>query len=263
WDTLRQELKETAPKALLLVKDENGNPVRWIEGAKTKGLHRTNWDLRLPAPNPIRLTRPSFQPPWAGEATGPLAAPGQYSVELYLLNNGELTMQGEAQTFQVKAVPTVAEDTDFQAVTQFQEQTAALMRQTSSAGAKLSEVQGRLRHLEAAITKTPKASSKHFATLQQLREQVLDLQMRLYGDPIRQQFSESTVPSIAERVGGIAYGHWSTRQMPTQTFKDDLAIATKEFAKFKVDLKVYLEALEAFEGSLEKAGAPFTRGRGF
>jgi len=262
WDNMRKELTENEAQALLLVKDNNGNPIRWIKGAKTKGLHRTNWDLRLPAPNPIRLTKPSFTPPWAGEATGPLAAPGQYSVELYVLQNGNLTLQGKAQSFTVKAVPTI-EDTDFQAVAAFQEATSTLMRQTSSASRQLSEVRERLRFIDAAITKTPKASAKHFATLQQLKEQLLDLRTRLSGDPVRQQMSESTTPSIAGRVGGIIYGHWNTRQMPTQTFQDDLEMARKEFEQFKVDLEVYLEAVEAFEEGLEEVGVPFTRGRRF
>ncbi|MEM6697969.1 MAG: hypothetical protein AAF599_06210 [Bacteroidota bacterium] len=260
WENMRKELTESEAQALLLVKDKNGNPVRWIEGATSKGLHRTNWDLRLPAPNPIRLTKPSFTPPWAGEVTGPLAAPGQYSVELYVLQNGNLTRQGEVQSFTVKAVPTI-ESADFQAVAAFQEATSTLMRQTSSASRQLSEVRERLRYIDAAITKTPKANAKHFATLQQLKEQLLDLRTRLSGDPVRQQMSESTAPSIAGRVGNIIYGHWNTRQLPTQTFKDNLEMARKEFAQFKVDLEVYLKAVEEFEEDLEEVGAPFTRGR--
>ncbi len=78
WENLRAESSEGAPQALLLARDENGDPVRWIEGANKKGLHRTSWDLKLPAPNPITLTEPAFKPPWVGDAEGPLAAPGKY-----------------------------------------------------------------------------------------------------------------------------------------------------------------------------------------
>ncbi|MCP4152733.1 MAG: glycosyl hydrolase, partial [bacterium] len=83
WEGLRKESNEADPQVLLLVRDEGGNPVRWVEGANKKGVHRTNWDLKLPAPNPINLTVPAFKPPWAGDAEGPLAAPGKYTVELF------------------------------------------------------------------------------------------------------------------------------------------------------------------------------------
>jgi hypothetical protein len=260
---MRDELTETTPYALLLVSDKAGNPVRWIKGASTKGLHRTNWDLRRPAPNPIRLTRPAFTPPWAGEAEGPLAAPGEYNVQLYVLNNGELEAQGDPQTFQVKPVLNTEMETDFQAVSAFQAQTSELLRQTSSASQQLSAISERLRYIDAAILKIPKASAEHFATLQELKEELMALRMRLSGDPIRQQFSESTSPSIAGRVGDIVYGHWNTRQLPTQTFRDNLELAKADFEEFKSDLKGYLSSLETFEVELEEAGAPFTKGRRF
>ncbi|MEM1325967.1 MAG: glycosyl hydrolase [Bacteroidota bacterium] len=263
WDALRAEMTESEPHALLLVKDSDGNAIRWIKGASAKGLHRTNWDLRLSAPNPIRLTRPAFTPPWAGEAEGPLAAPGRYSVQLYILNNGKLEAQGEAQTFQVKPVHNIDEKTDFQAVADFQAKTSELIRQTSSAGQQLSAISERLRYIDAAMMKTPEVTEKHFATLQQLKEERLQLQMRLYGDPIRQQFSEATAPSIAGRVGSIVYGHWGTRQLPTETFIENLEMAERNFEVFQADLKDYLSDLEEFEGELEQAGAPFTRGRRF
>jgi len=67
-----------------LVKNESGEPIRWIEGPAKKGVHRVYWDLKLPAPNPINLRKPAFVPPWAGDAEGPLAAPGKYTVELFI-----------------------------------------------------------------------------------------------------------------------------------------------------------------------------------
>ena len=87
--------------------------------------------------------------------------------------------------------------------------------------------------------------------------------MRLWGDPIRQGFSESTLPSISGRVGQIVWGHWDTRQIPTKTFERNLEIATLDFAQFSEDLRTYFTELEKYEAALEAAGAPYTRGRKF
>jgi len=263
WDKLRAESNEAAPQVLLLVKNEKGDPIRWIAGNHKKGLQRTNWDLRLPAPNPINLSTPAFKPPWVGDAEGPLAAPGNYTVELFIEHNGDLQSQGEAQSFTVKPVPTALPTTDFQAAANFQQKTSDLMRKVSSASQKLSEVNERFRYLNAALKQTPKASPKHFAQYQQLKEKLAELRLRLSGDPIRRQLNESTTPSISGRVGQIAYGHWDTRQAPTQTFQNNLDLATSAFAQFETDLKGYLEEVGQYEADLAAAGAPYTRGRGF
>ena len=102
-----------------------------------------------------------------------------------------------------------------------------------------------------------------FAQYKQLKEKLADLRLRLSGDPIRRKLDESTVPSISSRVGQIVYGHWDTRQMPTQTYQDNLTIATNAFTQFKQDLKTYLQEVKEYETVLEAAGAPYTRGRGF
>ena len=263
WDKLRAELNETKPQVLLLVKNEQGESIRWIEGIANKGLHRVNWDLRLPAPSPINLSSPAFKPPWAGDAKGPLAAPGNYTVELYIEHNGNLEAQGSPQSFTVKPVSTGASNTDFQSVADFQKKTSDLMRDISSASRKLSEVNDRLRHIHAALKQTPKATAKHFNQYQQLKEKLSNLRMRLSGDPVRRRLNESTTPSISGRVGQIAYGHWDTRQTPTATFQNNLAIATKAFGQFRGTMNSFLQELENYEAVLEAAGAPYTKGRRF
>ena len=260
WEALRSESTEGAVQALLLVREEGGEPIRWLVGASQKGLHRVNWDLRWPAPNPIRLSKPAFQPPWAGDPQGPLAAPGQYSVELFIVHNGQLTSQGPAQAFNVKPVPNIPKSVDFAAIATFQQQTLGLIRQIAGASQQLSEAREVLRHLEAALRQTPRATTEHFAQIQELKENQASLRLRLSGDPQRQRLNESGVPSISGRAGN-ASNQWNTRQAPTQTYRENLEIAMSDFAGFREDLQAFLKNLSEYEVSLEAAGAPYTPGR--
>ena len=222
-----------------------------------------SWDLKLSPPDPINLTQPAFKPPWAGDAEGPLVAPGTYSVALYVVHNGLLKAQGTPQAFKVKPVPTTAPNTDFNAIAAFQEKTSELSRQISSAGRKLGEAGNRLRYMKAAILETPKAIPKLFAELNQLQQNLAELQKRLYGDPIRQRLNENSLPSISSRVGNVAGGHWQTTQNPTETHKRNIEIAETDFSKFRGDLATYFNALEEYEATLEAVGAPYTPGRKF
>ena len=261
WDKLREESLEGDPQALLLIKDSSGSPVRWIPGEAAKGLHRTSWDLRYAAPNPVSLSKPGFQPPWAGAPQGPLAAPGQYSVTLYVLHQGKLSAQGSPRTFNVKPLPGDSPDLDFQSVATFQQQTSDLLRETSLARKTLDEAEERLRYMDAALPRTPKITEAHFAEFERLEKQLAELQMRLMGDPILQQKNESISPSINSRVGEVAYGHWDTRQQPTATQKAQIESATRDYQAYKGVLKSFMDDLEAFQSELQKAGAPWTPGQ--
>jgi len=263
WEQLRDESVEGDPKVLMLIRDENNNPVRWIIGDAGEGLHRTHWDLRYSAPDPIDFRKPGFTPPWVGEPQGPLAAPGTYSVTLYILHKGVLEPQGTPKEFRVKPVDTAAPDTDFQAVAEFQQKTSELSRRISGAGRQLGEADRRLRHMQEALTRTPKADPGLFLQVTNLKKQLSALRMKLNGDPARQRMNEATVPSIGSRVGQVIYGHWETRQMPTETQKRDIEIATGDFDSFLGDLRSFFGDLEGLEAALEQAGAPYTPGRKF
>lgn len=261
WEALRAESMEEKAQVLLLVREGSGQPIRWIEGSSKAGLHRTHWNLRHPAPNPINLTKPAFIPPWAGQAQGPLVTPGTYSVELFIAHEGELSAQGSPITFEVKAVPTYTDGTNFESIAQFQQATSTLMREVTSASRELSEADERLRYIEAALKQTPSAGPEHYAQWNVLMKDLFGLRMTLLGDRTRQQFSESTSPSISSRVQQVSYGSWNTRQAPTDTHRKNIEIAKRDFVEFSKSMNSYLGELKNFEASLEKAGAPYTRGR--
>ncbi|MEQ8575168.1 MAG: glycosyl hydrolase, partial [Fulvivirga sp.] len=259
WDKLRQESLESEPKVMLLVKNKDGEAVRWIEGSKEKGLHRVNWDLKLSAPDPISLNEPEFKPPWVGDAEGPLAAPGQYSAELFIVHNGSLQSQGAAQNFMVKPVHNLG--VDFNAVAAFQKKTSDLSREIYNVNKKLSEASEKLTYIKAALLQTPSAAAELFETFNVLNKELSGLRMTLTGDRIRGGMNESTTPSIMSRVGNTAYGHWSTSQLPTETHKHNIEIAEAEFQKFQETSTKFFNDLAGYESALEKAGAPWTPGR--
>ena len=174
-----------------------------------------------------------------------------------------LQSQGARKKFLVKPVPTAADGTDFKAMAEFQQKTSELSRKISSAVRKLGEVNNRLRYMKEALLETPKATPEFFARYNTLEESVTALSRRLTGDPIRQKFNESTVPSIRGRVGEVIYGHWGTRQNPTATQQRNIKIAVSDFEKFKDELVAFYNAFEGYEADLEAVGAPYTAGRKF
>ena len=261
WDKLGEESREDSPSVMLLVRDQKGEAIRWIPGASSKGMHRVSWDLRLPASDPINLSQPGFRPPWAGTPQGPMVAPGQYSVQLFVLNNGSLQSQGSAQSFMVKAAPNASAGADYEAVVAFQMRGNELSREILNTNRRMGEASEKLRFIQAALLKTPGATPAMFATFKSLNNSLADLRMSLNGDPIPSSRNESTSPSMRGRLGNAMGGSSATTQMPTAVQQRDLGLAESGFAQFQSEAEAFFKEMAAYEVVLEKAGAPFTPGR--
>jgi hypothetical protein len=253
---------EEKPKVLLIVSDAAGRRVRWIEGSSEEGLNRVNWDLRGANPDPIELSPPAFRAPWDEPTKGPLVAPGRYSVELVIVSVDGVRTLSAPQEFEVKAVPNLAPETDPSAVAAFQQQTADAARRGASVASELNGLREQLKHMRATLAQTPQASPALYAQLDAVSGAVAELGMRLEGDPARQKLSESDIRSISDRIGMVRYGHWDTRQPPTQTQRRDLADAEAGLAKLEHDLKsLILGDVARLESAFTEAGAPWTPGR--
>lgn len=262
FDRLREEALESGPKVLLVVSDAAGRKVRWIEGPAKAGLHRVNWDLRGPSPDPVDLNPQGFKAPWDAPPTGPLMAPGRYSAELLVVSAAGVRRLGTPQSFEVKPVPTAPSGTDFAAVAAFQQRTAELQRHVAAAEAKIRDAREQLRHMRAALLQAPRANPDLFMRMDSMTKGLAGLSLRLSGDPARLALNESDQPSISGRVGQVIGGHWETRQMPTTTHRRDIEIAGDALETLTRDLKALIEGdLARLKTDLEAAGAPWTPGR--
>lgn len=262
YEALRAEAGVSGPRVLLQIFDASGDPVRWIEGPATRGVHRVSWDLRRPAPSPVSLTEPSFRPPWVTDPVGPLAPPGRYSVQMVLVTDGAVEDVGDARAFEVKPVPTLPAGTDLVAVAEFQHRTSDLSRRVGAASSEIGRIREQLRYMEAALSRAPAADASLFGRMDDLRRSLDALSLRLQGDPIRGSLNVMSAPSVASRIGKVMGGHWSTRQTPTSTQQRNIEIAAQELSAAEGDLMSLIDGeLAAIEGALEAAGAPWTPGR--
>ncbi len=262
WDRLLQESQEEDPRVLLLVRHVSGEPVRWVEGPARSGLHRVAWDLRRPAPDPIRLSSGGFRPPWATDPQGPLVAPGRYRVEPFLVTADGFHPLCDGQEFEVKPVPTAPTGTDFQAVADFQFQVSELAREMSGASVEMSQARERLRHMRAALVQTPRADPALFRRVDELVRLLDSFDLQLSGDWIRGRWNEATEPGIRGWLWNAR--SWDTRQEPTATQRRSYEIAARDYAAFAAELQDLLDVhLVKLEEDLAAAGAPWTPGRKF
>ena len=260
YETLHAETLESGPKVFILITGKSGEPVRWLEGKAQKGLHRVSWDLRLPNADPIDLTTPDFVPPWAGPSVGPLAAPGEYRAELRLVSKDGMKTLGKPQSFKIKPVPNADQTVAYESVAKFQQETRELLRKIGIASQELGEARDLLKHMRAAFVMAPRAKAPLLEEMDAFEAKLDQVGNMLGGDRIRQRLDEPRTPSLWDRIGQVVYGHWSTIQEPTQTHRQNLEIAQKDYQTMREELSQILDVdLVHLKKALDEAGAPSLR----
>lgn len=262
WDELKTEARESEPQVMFIIRDADGQSVRRLAGETGKGLHRTTWNLRMAPPDPINLEKPAFVSPWSDPPRGPLVKPGRYSVELVLASSAGVEVLSGPETFEVKPLPVEVQPPDFEQVTAFQQYVAELSRRMSGSGKEIERAKDRLKHIRAALLETPDSDLSFFERLDGLHATLEDLNEKLNGDSVRSEKAEPDVPSIRGRLGRVAWMHWDSTRLPTQTQRQAVEIAEESFGDFQKALRLFIEVdLAQFEADLEAARAPWTPGR--
>jgi hypothetical protein len=275
WDSLKAEDQEEAPSMVLTVSDPEGRVVRRLTGPVTAGVQRVTWNLRYPAPNPPGAGGgggggegagggdPEQETPFGGGGpSGPMVIPGRYTVSLAKRVDGVVTVIGDPQPFTVAPLDSgVAPRSP--AIVAFQQKTAALQRALLGANAAATESMNRLQSLKRALQETPAADDKLGAEVRRIEASLREMQMAIAGDPTIARRQEPTLPSLLNRVNGIANSLWSnTMEDATATQKRQYEIAAGELGGLLDRLRTLVDQdLKRVEDQAEAAGAPWTSGR--
>ena len=262
WDDLRAEDREDEPAIVFTITDAAGEVVRRFTGPHDEGLHRVAWDLRYAAPDPARIEEGAASP-FSAPPVGPLVLPGEYAVSIAKRINGVATPLSEPRTFTVKpldASPEAAEDRE--GLLAFQQETAALARAVSGAGAASGELRNRLAHLKLSVEALAGPNDDQRAVIQDLEAMLDEADAVLTGDRTVTRRNEPAAWSVAARVNEIRAWGWKTRSPATGSSIDALAVAGEEFTAALAGLRDVETRLAALEDELERLGAPYVPGSG-
>ncbi|RNC86525.1 MAG: glycosyl hydrolase [Winogradskyella sp.] len=265
YTDLKAENEESKDELVFTIKDASGKVVKKEFRPAKKGFQRFHWNLRYTLQNPINLNKPQFYNPFSGADEGTLVLPGNYTVEMGLLQNGNLKSLVSPVVFEVKALNNVEMPADNRAEkVAFQKELAKLQADFGIAQNLMSESRNKLRYIKAAIKRAEQPLGNLSASVKSIEEQLNEVQLAMYGDPIKRRLDIDQPPSPASRLGSIGYEQKYTTSTPTKTHLDSYAIVKEEVTAIKSQMeRIYNEAIKALEEQLINSGAPYTPGRGY
>ncbi len=262
WEALEAERREPEPAVYLLVRDAGGEIVRRVEAPAKKGFHRVAWDLRYPPADALVAPPKPPDPDEDFPATGSLAAPGRYSVELVRRVDGATERLAGPREFEVaplraRGLPGASPA-----------EVAAFGRQLETASGRLSAVRSALDAAASRVDLLAFALARSRgpaaldADVNALRQELYALDETLGGTRTKAELSEPDRATVGSRLGAAGIGTRYSTYGPTATHRRALELAESELATIEARLEaVRNETLPALERRLDAAGVPWTPGR--
>lgn len=245
---------------LFLIKDSSGKEVRKIKTSASKGIKRINWNLRYPATTPIK-TKKAKPGRYSSPNEGPLALPGNYTVELWQSNNGVFKKLVDPTKFYVKALENSSLERQTEANIAFKKEVQELRRKIRGTSQEKSELEKRLKYIKTAIQSYPGADLAWMEKVKDLERALEEVRIKLWGDYHKSKRDMETTPGTAMRIENIVGDSWYSTSDPTNTNKEQFKISQEEYSWIRTKLDNIKAEIESLESKMDIKSIPYTPGR--
>jgi hypothetical protein len=262
-EVLVKEENEIEPYLVFTIRDEGGEVVRRLYEKPKKGINRLQWRLRYDNLGAQAGTKAEFNPT-NNNSDGMMVLPGNYTVSLDMVYDGEKTALAGPESFTARVLQNSSLlAVDREEMVNFHQQLAELRRVSDGAQRFAGELGIRNENMRQALHYTPDAPEELANKLRAIAEQLREIDFTFNGT--RPQASSEEVPpeavSINHRMGAMLAGTWGTTSAPTQTMRTNYSIVRVTMPEILDQLKQIDESIQAAQLQLETMKAPWTPGR--
>ena len=249
-EQIRKEAAEEKAFLLFVIKDENGNEVQKIKADAKAGINKIVWNFRYTSTTPIKL-KVSEIGRYGSPDVGPLALPGKYTVTAYLANHGKIDKLSEPKSFEIELLNNQSlPAADKKALLSFQHEVSEIRRAVRGSDIQLDELKTKLKFIKEAVQNYPNVDVNLLNKIKEFEEKLTAIGMALYGDTELAKHEFETYPGIVDRIEIVVDDLWNSTSAPTTTAKENIKIASEEYAPvstdiipFKVQISITLQDL--------------------
>ena len=261
YEELEAEGREEAPYLLFTIRNAEGRIVRQLRTEPRTGINRLHWDCRYPSASPASLSS-GERVPWASPDGGGLALPGEYSVSMTLFTEGQPEELASQQRFTLKTLGgSTLPAEDKAALDAYVRQASEMERVWNGANRVLGEADNTLKLMRQALFSTETPAQELLRDWKALEDRLREIRTAFYGDQTAVRIDKPSVPGLATRIYGMSYDIWSSSSAPTQTQKDQMALADAQLKEQTAKLRdLVTNGMAALSRKLEAAKAPWTPG---
>lgn len=262
-DELRKERFEVSPHLIFDIADKEGNFIRRMTKSAAAGIQRTVWDLRYESLYPAKGKK-KFDPMDSGSGST-LVMPGEYTVQISLYQNGEITPLTDPKAFSCQLL----NNRTFPAANQaemvaLQQQIHELARTVRGTYQWANDLKQRTQNLRQVIYRTPQANNQLVTQAREIDLKLSDILYQFDGrkSPASSEENPPAPVALNTRLNNLSWMHWSSTGDISASEKMLLQIVKEEFPTLLEALKdIYQQEILPLEEELENLKAPYTPGR--
>lgn len=253
---LEKEDIEKSPYLLFTFKDMNGNIVRRIKNSISKGINRFTWDMRYADTAP--LTNNSRSEKYSGIPI----LPGDYTVELQKVHNGEITelvspVKFTAKTLDNRSLPA----TNPNELVEMQKEAFEIRRVLIGADKYLEEASNQLNLLSNTIINYSDSDLNNLKEINTLEDKIYEIKKTLNGNSSLQKRATAYVAGLNERLGNLLYSFWYSSSAPTNTQLETIKLIKEEFRNVESEMLVIDNSIQKITNELQSKNSPWLPGR--
>lgn len=253
---LEKEDIEKSPYLLFTFKDMNGNIVRRIKNSISKGINRFTWDMRYADTAP--LTNNSRSEKYSGIPI----LPGDYTVELQKVHNGEITelvspVKFTAKTLDNRSLPA----TNPNELVEMQKEAFEIRRVLIGADKYLEQASNQLNLLSNTIINYSDSDLNNLKEINTLEDKIYEIKKTLNGNSSLQKRATAYVAGLNERLGNLLYSFWYSSSAPTNTQLETIKLIKEEFRNVESEMLVIDNSIQKITNELQSKNSPWLPGR--
>ena len=261
FDELRAENREDKMQLVWIIRNSNGKEISRMQSKPKKGLQQVHWNLRMTTTSPITLEK-SEPGRYSNGDDGLMVAPGDYSVEILSIKDGEIEQVAPKTNFKVVGLNNqtlLAQN--MEELIKFRKAIAESKRKVDGAGRLMGETSDKLKYYERALIDYPNADIKLLKEVETLKNQLEECQIMLWGDGLKSSYEFETKPGIAGRIGMVYYQVFGNTTGVTQTHRENKKIGDEEYLVFRKKLDDVIVRLRVIEEKCKEVPIPYIKGK--
>jgi hypothetical protein len=261
-DELEVEKREIAPYLLVTIRDFEGDVVRTFTQKPSKGIQRFNWDLSYDNTWP---QKPNKFNPLARSRGSIYVMPGEYSVEVAMVHNGEVKQLAQPAKFNVNPLNnTTLPANNREEMVAFQREVSKLSKAMVGAERLVGDLQSEVTAMRQTALTLPASHGELMPFLAEIERELSEIEHIFNGyspKASREELPPAAVP-LNQRLRDIIYTQLNSTSDITGTSRMQFDILKDEFPPVLQRIRIIAqEKIVNARRMMDAKDAPYTPGR--
>ena len=252
WEALDDELNESKPEVVLVIKNSDGKTVTQLSAPYKKGITRVSWELNTKLTTAVKASAKRDY-----RSIQKMVSPGIYTVSMFKRVEGVLTDLEQNQQFEVERIrkntlsnPMASKhEAYYNSIAELTKKVNVYQNKFDKANTKVKAYQKNLNYISnqrASLTKE----------VYELVANMNSLEREIGGSPSKEEIGEKDNVSLFSNLYSSRGGWYPNSYGPTELHMKSFNVATELFLRLQPKIDTYLEKVNAVGKKMEVAGAP-------